>query len=194
MFYGLYKDLRNGAWQCLLTSKAASLPIDVLTIAKKAGIRVVKNSQAAALAPSESGKTFFDGEEWFIIYDDTLDVSSARYTIAHELGHIFLGHELAHAKYYGAQEFTKKPKSEQQADMFAVRLLCPACILWALELHDADDVAAFCKVPHNIAVQRAKRMEELYVRNKFLTSETERKVFESFKDFIDKSRKDMHLH
>ena len=189
MFYGLYKYLRDGSWQCLLQNKIDKLPVDVLAIAKRLKIRVVKNSQAAALTPHESGKSFFDGEEWFIIYNDQLDVASARHTIAHELGHILLGHELAHAKYYGAQEFTKKSKSEQQADMFAVRLLCPACILWAVDLHDPEDIAAVCKVPYEIAVQRARRMDELYQRNKFLTSAIERAVYENFKDYIEKSRR-----
>ena len=189
MFYGIYKDLRDGAWQCLLINKSSSLPIDVLAIAKKSKIRVVKNSQAAALLPGESGKSFFDGDEWFIIYDDSLSVSSARFTIAHELGHILLGHELAHAKYQGAKEFTRKPRSEQQADMFAVRLLCPACILWALDLHDAEDIAAVCKVPTEIAKQRAKRMEELYQRNMFLTSKTEQTVYENFRQYIENTKR-----
>ena len=189
MFYGLYKDLRDGAWQCFLFNKIESLPVDVMSIAKKMKIRVVKNSLADALAPHENGKSFFDGEEWFIIYNDKMDIPNARFTIAHELGHIFLGHELAHAKYYGSQEFTKKPKSEQQADMFAIRLLCPACILWALDLHDAEDIVSVCRVPYDIAEIRAKRMKELYERNKFLTSDIERKVYESFKDYIDKYRR-----
>lgn len=189
MFYGIYKDLRDGVWQCLLKTVPARLPIDVLAIAKRMKIRVVKNSQAAALSKGELGKSFFDGEEWFIIYDDSMDVPNSRYTIAHELGHILLGHELAHAKYFGAKEFTKKPKSEQQADMFAVRLLCPACILWALDLHDAEDISAVCKVPKEVARQRAKRMAELYERNKFLTSNTEKLVFDNFKDYIESAKR-----
>lgn len=185
MFYGLYKDIRNAVWQCLTQSQSNRLPIDILAITKQMKIRVVKNSQAAALRAGESGKSFFDGEEWYIIYDDRMEIPTARFTIAHELGHILLGHDLAHAKYLNSKEYTKISKSEQQADMFAVRLLCPACILWALELHDAEDIAAVCKVPLDIAKQRETRMEELYKRNKFLTSEDEKRLYENFRKYIE---------
>ena len=188
MRYGIYKGLRDCAWRCLNDNKVSSLPVDVLGIAKSCGIRVIRNSQANALALEENGRSFFDGSEWFIIYNDLNPIEISRLTIAHELGHIFLGHELAHAKYAGIQQFSPKPKSEQQADMFAARLLCPACVLWALNLHTAEDVAACCKVPLEIAQIRTERMTELYKRNKFLTSPLEKEVYNNFVDYIRQAR------
>lgn len=190
MYYGLYKNLRDGVWNCFLDFNITSLPVDILSIAKKSGVRVVKNSQAKALADNEHGKSFFDGDCWYIIYDDTLDVPDARFTIAHELGHILLGHELALAKYIGGPALIQqKPRSEEHADMFAVRLLCPACILWGLDLHDAADIAHYCKAPLTIAKQRQARMKILYERNKFLTSKLEQSVYEKFKGYIDTVRR-----
>ena len=184
MRYSIYKRLRDRAWQCLIDNKISSLPVDVLGIARSHGIRIIKNTLVNALTNEENGRSFFDGDEWYIIYNDLNPTEISRYTIAHELGHIFLEHELAHVKYADIKQISSKPKSEQQADMFAVRLLCPACFLWALSLHTAEDIASFCKVPLSIAKKRAKHMNELYKRNKFLSSPLEKEVYNNFIDNI----------
>ena len=182
MYYAIYKDVRNSSWQCFLDFKLTKLPIDILKITRLAGIKVIRNSIVDDLLPGENGKAYFDGKWWRIIYNDLNSTELSRFTIAHELGHIFLGHELTYAKYVQACEFTTRPKSEEQADQFAIRLLCPACILWGLNLHTPDEIAKFCKVDMKIASIRAKRMEELYARKKFLTHPLEQEVFSNFYD------------
>ena len=83
-----------------------------------------------------------------MIYDDTQSTEAARLTVAHELGHIFLGHELTCAEYRAVNQFDKKAKSEKQADMFAHRLLCPACVLWGMELRAPKDIARVSAFPN----------------------------------------------
>lgn len=184
MFYAIYREIRDSAWKCLLDFRVNSLPVDVLAIAQMANIHVIENTAAMRLAPGELGKALTDGRDWIIIYDDTKPVDICRFTLAHELGHIFLGHDLKHTKYAGTKEFVGKPKSEQQADMFALRLLCPACVLHALNLTAADEIATVCKVPLNMAVLRATRMRELNKRDKFLTSPLEQSVYENFAEYL----------
>ena len=173
MYYGLYKNLRDAAWKCLADFKIDSLPVDVLKITRAAGIRVIKNSDVSDLLPGERGKAYYNGVNWFIIYDDTQSIELSRFTIAHELGHIFLGHALTYAQYSNIQEFGEKPKAEEQADSFAIRLLCPACVLMSLELYDAESIAKYCKVPLSHAKNRAKRMHTLRRRNMFFTDPME---------------------
>ena len=180
MYYGIYKSIRNNSWQCLVDFQISSLPVDVLQIARTMGIRVIRNTLVDDLLPGENGKAYFDGKQWIIIYNDLNPTDVSRYTIAHELGHILLGHELAHIKYPQAKEFKIRPKSEQQADAFAIRLLCPACVLWGYDLHTAEEIALCCRVPKEQASIRTKRMKELYNRNKFLTDPLERKVYAQF--------------
>lgn len=130
--------------------------------------------------------SFFDGERWYIIYDDKNTIQRSRFTIAHEPGHIFLGHELKgghHARTFDIS----KPQTEREADMFAARLLCHACVLWALNIHSADDIARVCNVSLSAARIRAKRMTDLYDRNKFLTSPLEKAVYNNFYDYIKTS-------
>ncbi len=145
---------------------------------------MIRNSDVNDLVEGENGKSYLHDKKWTIIYRDTNPIELSRFTLAHELGHIFLAHELAYIKYLSASEFCTKSKSEQQADAFAMRLLCPACVLWALELHTAEEIAAYCHIPLNIAKQRACRMNALYKRNRFLSGKSERMVFEQFSDYL----------
>ena len=109
----------------------------------------------------------------------------ARVTIAHELGHIFLGHDIEYAEYFGVREFKKIPVSERQADDFAARLLCPSCVIWGLGLDSAEKISSYCKVSLPIAKKRHKRMCVLNQRNMFLTSDIEKELYGNFRNYIN---------
>lgn len=191
VFYGVYRNVRNAAWRCLIDFDIKSLPTSVIKITDTAGIKVVKNSDVNMLFPNEIGASYFvkDKRMWRIVYDDTYSHPTNRFTIAHELGHIFLGHELRQGKY--ANTFGKsKPKEEHEADSFAYRLLSPACVIWALDLHVADEIASLCDIENDKAKTRAKRMKILYERDKFLLSSLEKQVYKNFEEFI-KNKKNM---
>ena len=184
MYYSIYKNVRNDSWQCLLDSEISSLPVDVLSIARKAGVKVIKNSILNELSPGEAAKTYHDGDGWFIIYDNKNPTEVSRFAIAHELGHIFLGHATTFGKYSNLREFGKKPKSEQQADLFAIRLLSPACVLMGLGIRSSEDIARFCRMPREFAEARSKRMKKLYEIDMFFTDPLEVELFNNFKDYI----------
>lgn len=189
MYYAIYRDIRDSAWRCLLNFRVNSLPVDVLAIARAANIHVIRNTLVNQLSDGEMGKALTNGRDWIIIYDDTQSIDVCRFTLAHELGHIFLGHDLKYAKYAGIQEFVGKGKSEQQADAFAARLLCPACILHSLDLNTAEQIATACRVPLDVAARRADRMRELNKRNQFLTNPLEKEVYENFQTYLSSQMK-----
>ena len=110
-----------------------------------------------------------------------------RFTVAHELGHIFLGHPLI-AGYHARTTGENLPQTEKAANVFASRFLAPACVLWGLNAHTADEIARFCEISAEAAEIRAKRMAELYKRNMFLTSPLERRVYSQFEAFIEQNR------
>ena len=184
MYYKIYKDIRNAAWQCLLDFEIDTLPVDVLKIAKVAGIRVIKNSVVKILKDEEKARTFYDNDTWLIVYDDTLSIPCARLSIAHELGHIFLGHDICYAEYFSVRVFKKETVSEKQADSFAIKLLTPACVIWGLGLDSAEDIADHCRVPLPAAKKRMARMTTLYKRNKFLSTASETAVYANFRKYI----------
>lgn len=79
------------------------------------------------------------GKTYYIFLSDELNVEEERFTIAHELGHIALGHVNPYAE--------QKPRTsegtaeeEEQADLFALLLLAPAPLLDALEPKTATDI------------------------------------------------------
>lgn len=181
MFYGAYKNVRNSAWQCLIDFKINSLPVDVLQIAKSADIKVIKNSLINELKESELGAALCDGDKWYIIYDDTLSSSQKRFVVAHELGHIFLGHRLKNGHFVHDNY-----KLEKEANSFASKLLSPACVLWGLDLHSANEISNQCNLTTIQAAARAKRMSVLYKRQMFLKSDIEKKVYKLFEDYIQK--------
>jgi len=188
LIYGIYKNVRNAAWQCLIDNGIASFPVSLGQIATANGIKIIKNTEADLLVGNESGACFYDYEdnEWFIVYDNEATEGRQRIAIAHELGHIFLGHELT-IGIHGRAFTSRKPESETQADAFALRLLAPACVLWGLDLRTPEDIATICKISIVDARRRAARMETLLERGKFLSSSIERKVYAQFKSYIDEN-------
>lgn len=188
MIYGKYKNARNAAWQCLIDYNLNSLPVSVIGIAKSAGIKVVKNSKVNWLLPNESGISIIFNKRWYIVYNDNCSRQRCRFTVAHELGHIFLGHELEKRNQITKTIKQSESYAEQEANIFASRLLAPACVIWALGLKTPNEISSVCDISHTASEFRAERMKTLYKRNKFLTAPLEREVYNNFKVFIQKSK------
>lgn len=187
--YGKYKNVRNAAWQVLIDYNINKLPVKVTNIVKQANIKLLNNSDCIFLKSNQLGVSIHLENEWYIIVDDTMKIERIRFTIAHELGHIFLGHEsLLHRTPNSI--FIEKPEEETEADMFASRLLAPSCVLWGLNLHTPEEIAKICNISYQAAAYRAKRLEILYKRNMFLTSELEKQVYSNFSEFINNYKKE----
>lgn len=188
MYYGIYRNVRDCAWRCLLDFHVDHLPVNVSEIARNAHVHVVKNSQFNKLKSNEHARSYYDGATWIIVYNDAQDPVVSRFAIAHELGHYFLGHAATYSKYAHLRESEKKPKSEQQADMFALRLLCPACVLKDMNISSPGDIAGICRIPLPWAEIRYRRLKELNDRDKYFTAPIERKVYNNFKGYLTNTK------
>lgn len=187
MIYGKYKNVRNSGWQCLIDYKIDKLPVSLTNIAKQAKIIILKNSSARKLLPDESGASFLLKKQWIVVYDDTQPIEINRFTIAHEFGHIFLGHSTIKGYYY--RTFNKRrPDIEIEADMFAARLLAPACVLHELGITSAEEIKKICRITITAAEYRAERMQILEQRNAWYKSPLERQVVKQFESFIKEYR------
>lgn len=186
--YGAYKNVRDAAWQVLVRHNASELPIQVVSIANNSGITVIQNKEVNELKSNEIGVSVYDGEKWYIIYDSTMQKARIRFTLAHELGHIFLGHPTKDG-YHARTIDTDRQNVEREADAFASRLLMPSCVIWGLGLHSAEEIRDTCGVSFEAAKIRMERMNTLYQRNKFLTSSLERQVYKNFEHYISNHRK-----
>lgn len=187
MDYGKYKGARNASWQCILDYNISGMPVMVTNIVKQSdNIKLLKNSQVNLLNDKNSGVTIYENKIFNIVYNDSENSRRCRFTIAHELGHIFLGHLLINTPAY--KTFAVRDDNESAANVFARDLLAPACVLHELGITKATDIANLCNISLEAASYREKRMRELEMRNAWYLHPLERQVREQFNDFI-KSKK-----
>lgn len=180
MNYKNYQKSRDAAWQILIDFKISTLPIKITDLCRALGIEV----KLAKIDSDSDGFSFMkDGSPVILLNTNCTNTSRLRFTCAHELGHIILGH-------VGVYELVSREPSpmdnliEQAANVFASRLLAPACVLWGCQVKSPEDIIKLCDISYAAAEYRMQRMKVLYARNKFLTSPLERQVYENFKPFI----------
>lgn len=198
MDYSKYKQSRNLSWQILIDHGIAKLPIKVSLICKAMNIRIVSYSKGyqyltnfKEYALNNDGFTF----ENTIFYNDKCNVGRQRFTVAHELGHCLLhgGKGL-----YNREPSTSDNPIEEEANVFASRLLAPACVLWGLGVTTPQQIADLCNISIQSANFRMERMNELYQREQefickygkscFLMSPLECQVYNQFKNYIQNNK------
>lgn len=179
-----YNIVRDTCWKCLIECNVHTLPTPLGEICTHYGIGIVNDSDVNLLDKDESGRIVCVNNAIRIIVNDKHPIQRRRYTIAHELGHFLLGHLGSDISFLSREIIEVKPEEEMQADMFAIRLLSPACVLWGLNLHTAEEIAEYCDISLQAASYRAERMAELYRRNRFLRSPVERTLYKQFEPFI----------
>ena len=199
MDYKKYQKSRDLSWQILLDHDITCLPVKVSGICKAMQFNVASYANSTELfsrldlqknANNSDGFTFQN----VIFYNDQCSIPRQRFTVAHELGHILLhgGNGL-----YNREPSESDNPIEQEANVFASRLLAPACVLWGLGVTSAQQISELCNISLQSAEFRMKRMNELYEREKhflnmynkscFLMSELERKVYIQFSEYIQQN-------
>jgi Zn-dependent peptidase ImmA (M78 family) len=177
--YKDYKKSRDTAWQILIDLGICELPVKVSVVCRQIGVPV-----KMATLDGVGGEVRMIRNRPYILVEERDEPARQKFTAAHELGHIILGHV---GKY---ELITRDPSPgdnpiEQAANSFAARLLSPACVLWGCHVRSAEDIAELCQISLPAARYRWQRMQLLYKRGKFLTHPLERKVFEQFREFIE---------
>lgn len=185
--YKRYQNARDAAWKALIDFRVCELPVSLSMICKDLGITILDNKNANELQPGENGIAVMQKDKWYIIFDGTDIYGKQRFTIAHELGHVLMGHEMKNG-YYTRRDNIVKPADETEADIFASRLLAPACVLWGINAYTAEQISKVCSISHAAATIRAERMEVLRKRGKFLTSPLEQQVYKQFEKYIENNR------
>ena len=179
MNYRKYQNARDLAWRVLINEKVTALPVDVVALCHRLGIKV-KYYQPED--DNDGYCTIFLGRPWIFV-SQKCTTARQRFTVAHELGHILLGH-VGKAKLVNREPSPTDNPIEHDANVFASRLLAPACVLWAMEARTPEQIAKLCRISYQAASFRAERMEVLYGRDKFLTSPLERQVYAQFSEYI----------
>lgn len=183
MDYSRYINARNMTWQIILDEGICSLPVNVGRLCRSLGISV---RQYAGEDGSDGRSLMIDGRP-LILVSRNKPVPRQRFTAAHELGHILLGH-VGRSGLVNREPSPGDSPLEQEANVFASRLLAPACVLWGCEVRSEEDIMELCGISHQSAEFRWQRMKVLLARDRFLASPLERKVYEQFADYIASHR------
>lgn len=204
MDYSKYKESRDLTWKILISQNISSLPVQVSRICKNYGIPIFGYSKNSDLIRELHYEEIRDKNDGFtiklygkplIFYNDSNSHQRSRFTVAHELGHILLGH-IGRKDLINQEPSDEATEIEQAANVFASRLLAPACVLWGLQAHSPEEIMKYCDITYTAANFRAKRMAELYLRERrfietkgkscFLMSPLERQVYNQFLEYINR--------
>ena len=183
MLYSDYKVSRNLAWEILIREGVTELPVRIAPLCRQMGIPVLLHDDPEQ---GDGYSGMVGGVPQIFVYRGCYRPRQ-RFTAAHELGHILLGHT---GKYRLANREPSPNDNpiEQAANVFAARILAPACVLWACNAFTAEAIADLCDISMQAAGFRAKRMELLRNRSRFLSSPLEQQVFEQFAPFIEANK------
>lgn len=179
MNYKDYQNARDAAWRILIDCGIEKLPIRTSTLCKKLGIELREGDIS-----QDGYSTMVQGVP-YIIVRQSLGNARKRFTVAHEIGHILLGH-IGRYELVNREPHPADNRIEQAANVFASRLLAPACVLWGCNARTPEEIAELCGISQQAAQIRSQRMEELYKRNRFLQSPLEQAVYQQFLPFISR--------
>lgn len=183
MYYKDYKASRDLAWQILIDNNVTQLPIRVTSLCRSMGIDV----KLCELPSDNGGKsTIIDGKP-IILINKADSIARQRFSAAHELGHILLGH-VGEYKLVNREPHKQDNPIEQAANVFAARLLAPACVLYEIGADTPEKISSICNISITAATFRCERMKLLLQRNKFYTSPLERQVLHQFENYIKLNR------
>lgn len=193
--YDNYKSARDRAWKILLRHRVSSLPVDVFDLCKKSGVLLCTYKKGYTTIQSfglgrhmkNDGFTVKINGRYIIFYDDSVHpIGRLKFTIAHEIGHIAMRHVLDSATAWNRGEEQAPNMQETQANVFASRLLAPACVLMELNIHTVDELQEVTGLSCLAAKIRLKRLDLLRDRNKFYLSPLERAIRSNFDTYIRK--------
>ena len=206
--YRRYQQARDAAWRALLHVREKRFPVDAEALARQLGVDVhpfpgadeAKLSRCIQLAGGGDCVSLRIRGQWHIfLRTGRLDENQQRFSIAHELGHLLLDHGTrslmpgvrAFAGRENQGDLIEDPQNldDYAADIFAIRLLAPACVLHELHIDQSGQIMALCGLPPRAAALRAERMGLLNLRNVFYNHPLERQVRDQFLPFIRERQK-----
>ncbi len=117
--------------QQLVSDVGSDVPIILRDIIKKVQEqkKISINCKPMDLSNKFSGQIVIYGNAVGIIYNENHSRNRQRFTVAHELGHLILGHEFKIKQYNEIIKFNTKSPIEREANIFAAELLMPKNIL-----------------------------------------------------------------
>jgi len=202
--YRRYQEARDTAWRALLRVRDKRLPIDPEALSRDVGMEIVPFPDSGEqprlwdMVQRAGGGMCVSlrirGAWHIFLREQGMDDAARRFSVAHELGHLLLGHETyalspgvrAFRSRENAGDLMEDPDSleDYAADIFAIRLLAPACLLHEMRIDTPGGIMRACALPPRAAALRAERMEVLNQRDAFFVHPLEKQVRQAFLPFL----------
>ena len=151
------------------------LPVDPFAIAREIDIVTIPYSKVddCDLIKSLREKKYsavatmntIDNGGYCIMYDDNEPADRIRFSVAHELGHICLGHLVEVRQemyYYGGDDNVAGDQREYDADNFAGELLRPPTLLAMMNRVSPCEIQDICHVSYESAMIGARRAKAMH--------------------------------
>lgn len=177
------------------------LPVDLFEIAAKLSLPIISASEYASamnctfrhvimniIKSNDGSAKYIDGNH-FILYNERIaSKGRIRWTLAHEIGHIILGHlsdfEETRIQRAGLTK-SEYDVLEKEADFFASQILAPPVVLEALKVDNVTRLGTICGLSKEASENRYKdyaaRLKKTRPPNPL-----EIKIKSIFRDFIHK--------
>lgn len=167
--------IMSSAMDCLENCACLHLPIDVEQIAVHKRYEVhyysrsrtlIKTLGLTELTETRSAISLRLNDTVHIFLSDALNVQAAAHALAHELGHILLGH-------LWSETPSTPAKQEEEAEEFALYLLAPPPVLEHYRVRTAEEVRARTGLSMEDS-RRALRLLEEYRHHRRMSLQLER--------------------
>lgn len=152
------EGIRALACKTLLETGVRRLPVHIKAVAQQLGVSLFTYEQYADTVDCSvsevaqrygcDGFTQCIGGRTAIFYYQSGNLRRVRWTIAHELGHILLGHMAGYAN--GDDDVD----ADEQADAMAAELLCPSVIAAARVCYYPGEISCLCDISFSAALRR----------------------------------------
>ena len=176
------EQIKNKVLGLLTEQSITYLPIDLDQIMASLSIKAVAVSlvrQRGVVVPEGiDGFTVIRGgdrAQYLLVYRDDISFERLRWTLAHELGHILLGHLRSGRRAAG------HGRQEEEANYFAKELLMPLPVLARLDARSAAAISRLCGVSREAAQIRVRDFERYdWYRLKHGDTETDQRFLACF--------------
>ncbi len=149
-------EAKHAAKGLLKSAKLKSAPVEIrqlMATVKQTFDVTVRGVPNDMFSGKGDAMTQTRGECVFIIYNDSKPVVRKRFSVAHELGHLYIGHLHGNS----SSDINSENFDEMEANMFAAYLLMPPELL-------RKDIKAGIKKPEDLAKKYGVSVEALWLQ------------------------------
>lgn len=179
------------ALETLIKYNIDLLPVNLEFLADAAKIKIDIYSQSHFVQllndNIKNGEGFiidYNGIKRIFINDKINSRHRRRFTLAHELGHAFLNHDIGKIYHSNNEIDNINSIQELQANIFARDILMPQAVLAALNIHTPYNIMEICDISYKPACIRAETLKKLYKNGEFNSHPLEKQLIKQFDNFI----------